>query len=141
MFSERPDARAKVIAVKGDITQVHFGLNANELEPLYNEISVVIHSAACVRFNDHIQQAMNTNFQGVSNILEVAKRFRNLKAFVYVSTAYSNATTSRSFIKEEIYPTAITPQDASEFFGRLTAEEATASTPKSVPRTLLRVLK
>ena len=63
-------------------------MNSNDFERLCNEVAVVIHAAASVRFNEPIQEAMKTNFQGVCNMLHVATKNKNLEVNFWLSNVF-----------------------------------------------------
>ena len=79
LFLETPHLRQKVVARKGDIVEVNLGLGQADLDSLCEEVVVVIHAAACVRFDLTLQAAMETNVQGLKNLLQLATKMKNLK--------------------------------------------------------------
>ncbi|XP_050347237.1 putative fatty acyl-CoA reductase CG5065 [Nymphalis io] len=100
--NENPQALDKIVPIVGDISEPKLGLNAQDEELLTSKVSFVFHVAATVKFNEPFEVAMNINVAGTSRVLELSHRMKNIKAFVYVSTAYSN--TNRDVIDEVIYP-------------------------------------
>ena len=52
---EQPDAFSKVTVVTGDILEPGLGLSESDVELLVENATVVIHSAATVRFQDHVR--------------------------------------------------------------------------------------
>ncbi|CAG7817879.1 unnamed protein product, partial [Allacma fusca] len=105
-----PHALAKVVAIEGDITLPLLGISPDNLNLLRKTVSVVIHSAATVKFDEPLNVAMNINLGGTNEVLELAESMELIKAVVYVSTAFSNC--ERSFIEEKIYPVRIDPVTA-----------------------------
>ncbi|CAG7819351.1 unnamed protein product [Allacma fusca] len=105
-----PQAFAKVVPIEGDITLPLLGISSDNLSLLRKTVSVVIHSAATVKFDEPLNVAMNINLGGTSKVLELAESMELIKAVVYVSTAFSNC--ERSFIEEKIYPVRIDPVTA-----------------------------
>ena len=117
------------MAIGGDIEIQDLGMSPEDMERLCDgEISVVIHAAASVNLDEPIQRALKANVQGVSNVLTLANKLKNLRAFVHVSTAYSNC--NRTAIEEVIYPTLKTPDAVLDLVRGMTEEEASAVTPE-----------
>jgi len=88
------------VAVSGDISLPGFGLSPEEERILLAEVSVVFHSAATIRFDEKLTEAVKLNVVAVQTMLELAKRMQKLEALVHVSTAYCN--TELRTVPEEI---------------------------------------
>ncbi|XP_026489495.2 putative fatty acyl-CoA reductase CG5065 [Vanessa tameamea] len=99
---ENPKAFDKIVPIVGDISELKLGLNAQDEELLTSKVSIVYHVAATIKFNEPLEVAMNINVAGTKRVIELSHRMKNIKAFVYVSTAYSNS--DRDVIEEVIYP-------------------------------------
>lgn len=80
----------KITLIRGDITQQAFGICGQDLELLNNEVSVVINSAATVRFSEPIQVAMQYNVCSVQHLIEFCDKLQQLRAVIHLSTAFSN---------------------------------------------------
>ncbi|XP_037298055.1 putative fatty acyl-CoA reductase CG5065 [Manduca sexta] len=65
-------------------------------------VSVVFHSAAKIKYNQQLDEALNNNFEGTRRVLELCRKMPRIKSFVHVSTAYSNM--DREVIDEVVYP-------------------------------------
>ncbi|KAK3909444.1 Putative fatty acyl-CoA reductase [Frankliniella fusca] len=100
-------ALRKVIAVPGDIASTDLGLSTTDRDLLVEEVSVVFHSAASVKFDEPLKAAVDINLLGTQRMLQLAKHMKKLQAFVYVSTAYSNC--DRCEVRETVYPSAVEP--------------------------------
>ncbi|CAG7830962.1 unnamed protein product, partial [Allacma fusca] len=105
-----PDSLTKVVPVVGDVTFNSLGISLNDVKGLREEISVVIHAAANTNMDSALKDLLNTNVGGTKNMIEWAKQLPNLKAFVHVSTAFSNS--DRSDIEERVYPCRVDPHIA-----------------------------
>ncbi|NP_001036967.1 fatty-acyl reductase [Bombyx mori] len=110
---EHPEYFKKIIPISGDITAPKLGLCDEERNILINEVSIVIHSAASVKLNDHLKFTLNTNVGGTMKVLELVKEMKNLAMFVYVSTAYSN--TSQRILEEKLYPQSLNLNEIQKF--------------------------
>jgi thioester reductase-like protein len=81
----------RIEIVKGDITRKHLGLSDQQYHYLTYEISHIIHSAACTKFDLDLNLALKTNFVGTKNVVRLAhdikKRGRAIK-LAHISTAF-----------------------------------------------------
>ena len=59
----RADLRAKVVVVAGDLLQARCGLSAADEQRLAAEVDYVVHSAACISFDEHIHNLLAQNLQ------------------------------------------------------------------------------
>ena len=69
---------------------------------IINECHVIINSAASVKFNDPIHDALNINYFGSMRMLELAKECKNLQVFCQVSTTYVNSDLPVDSVVEEM---------------------------------------
>jgi FlaA1/EpsC-like NDP-sugar epimerase len=74
-----PKFRHKVIAVPGDCSIAGLGLNLCDRQTLINNVSIVFHVAATVRFDEHLRMAMNINVHGTRDVLELCNHMEKLK--------------------------------------------------------------
>ncbi|XP_023328796.1 putative fatty acyl-CoA reductase CG5065 isoform X1 [Eurytemora carolleeae] len=75
---------------------------------LVENVSVVFHSAATVKFDEDLTKSVAMNVESVQSMISLCKKMKKLEALVHVSTAYCNC--DRSEIKEEVYPPPGNPQ-------------------------------
>ncbi len=83
--SQNPHAFTKVRAIPGDITLPHLCISDEDRSHLIETVSVVIHSAASVKFNEPIKVALNTNYHGTKRVLDLCHEIKHL----VVSTLHS----------------------------------------------------
>ncbi|XP_053203121.1 putative fatty acyl-CoA reductase CG5065 [Panonychus citri] len=102
------DRLNKVKSISGDISIDGLGISDDQLKLLQENVSVIIHSAATVKFNEKLRQAVNINLVGTRRMIKLAHSLTKLKAFVHVSTSYSNCDLET--IENKIYPQKIDPQ-------------------------------
>lgn len=100
--------RHKIKALEGDIIKPLFGLNQADLDEVVANVSVVIHSAAVVGFEQPLKRAVESNLIGAHNVIQLARKLDNLASLVYVSTAYANCI--RRQLDEHVYPVNIEPE-------------------------------
>lgn len=104
LLTEKPDAFSKIVVLDGDIAERGLGLCDNDKEELCNNVAVVFHAAACVRFDDPLSSAVLLNVRGTKELLDLARSMKKLECFQYVSTAYSTPKLNDDKIEEVLYP-------------------------------------
>ncbi|XP_055599267.1 fatty acyl-CoA reductase wat-like [Uranotaenia lowii] len=96
-----PKVLDKLVPVNGDCSQLKLGLDDASWKQLEN-VQFVFHAAASVRFDDPLQKAILLNTRGTREALEWASTLKKLKAFIHVSTTFSNCELAE--IEERLYP-------------------------------------
>lgn len=97
---ENPEALNKIEVIEGDVMKLGLGISELDLEKL-KACTVVFHSAASVRFNDPLQEAILMNTRGTREVCKLAQSMTNLKTFIHVSTAYIQPR--NFYVQEKIY--------------------------------------
>ncbi|CAG9818987.1 unnamed protein product [Phaedon cochleariae] len=92
----------KVIGIEGDITKINLGMNETDTSLLIDNVSIIYHIAASVRFNDSLKSAIFSNTRSTREVIALAKRCASMDVFVHCSTAYSNF--DQNVIEEKVYP-------------------------------------
>uniref|UniRef100_A0A1B6HPE2 Fatty acyl-CoA reductase n=1 Tax=Homalodisca liturata TaxID=320908 RepID=A0A1B6HPE2_9HEMI len=87
---ENPEFAKRLSVVHGDLHIPNLGLSANHVALLSETVDIVVHSAATLRFDERLGVAITTNVAGTKQLCLLAQEMSRLKAFVYVSTAFSN---------------------------------------------------
>jgi fatty acyl-CoA reductase len=120
--------------VDGDISKPKLGLAADVQAEIENDTTVILHCAATTRFTEPIKVALELNILGAKRVLELAKKCKNLKAHVHVSTAYVNCVrnSGTSEIREKIYPIRYNPRDLVDRLSAMTHEQAELETEKII---------
>ncbi|CAD7078549.1 unnamed protein product [Hermetia illucens] len=98
---EDPDSLDKLVAIPGDITALGLGMS-EESEKLMENVSLVFHVAATVRFDEPISNAIMLNIRGTQEALKFAMRLKHLNRFIHISTAYTYPY--KPSLYEEVYP-------------------------------------
>lgn len=96
-----PHVLNKLIPVAGDVTELNLGLKEEDIKAMKN-VSIIFHSAASVRFDDSLRDAILMNTRGTREIMTFAETLKNIKVVMHVSTTYSNP--DRQEVDEKIYP-------------------------------------
>lgn len=69
----------KLICVSGDISQPLIGLNELDVKLLIENVDIVFHSAATVRFDQKLKDAANLNTLGSQRLFELCTQMKQLK--------------------------------------------------------------
>ena len=101
-FSPTPLPFEKVTAICGDMTKPGLGLSTDDRKTLVDNVSVIFHSAATVKFHGPLKDFIAQNVLGTGCIMQLGKEMKNLQSIVYVSTAYANCNLLD--IEEKVYP-------------------------------------
>ncbi|KPJ06883.1 Putative fatty acyl-CoA reductase CG5065 [Papilio machaon] len=111
---EKPNALEKVVPIPGDIVKPNLGISSTDERLLIDKVSVVIHSAATINFNEPLLKALEINYEGTRKVLSLCKKIKNVQAYVHISTAYSN--TDKKIVEEHVYSM---PADVSYIYNEL----------------------
>lgn len=69
------------------------------------QVDIIIHSAASVNLNPHVQQALQQNYVATSGLLKMAGNMQRCSLFLHVSSAYANGNQAQgSTVYEQLYP-------------------------------------
>jgi len=98
---KNPNFMDKLTSIAGDVAKIGLGISKEDENRLQN-VSIVFHSAASIRFDDPLKYAILMNTRGTREVLRLCETFSNLKAVMHISTAYANCNLST--IEEKIYP-------------------------------------
>ncbi|XP_063924899.1 fatty acyl-CoA reductase wat-like [Zophobas morio] len=102
---EFPKFRHKVVGIGGDCSLPNLGINLQDRQMLINEVSIIFHAAATVRFDEKLKMATAINIRGPHEILKLAREMPHLKSLIHVSTAFSNVP--NKIIEERFYPSPV----------------------------------
>lgn len=123
----QPSLLDKVKVIRGDTTFDDLGISASDLEIIKKDVSIVIHSAATIRFDEPLKRATRINVAATKRMLDLSLQLKDLRAFVHVSTAYCNQT--KIDIKELVYQETLTPEKLIELTVDLNDEMLESLTP------------
>lgn len=77
-----PAALAKVETVAGDITEATLGLTIQDVRLLVEEVNIVFHSAATVKFDEDLTKSVAMNVEAVFSLIDLCKKMRKLQVRV-----------------------------------------------------------
>lgn len=114
LFDHHTDeVKSKVVPVVGELTAENFAFDDDVLQEIRQNVQVIFHSAATIKFNTALKYAIEINVVGTQRTMELAKSLRQLSAYVYLSTAFCNSN-YRGLIKEKVYVSRYRPADMIE---------------------------
>lgn len=73
-----PDQLKKVVPCKGDVSELELALKKEDREWLCEEVEIVFHCAATIRFDETLKKAVLLNVRGTQLMLELAKEMKKL---------------------------------------------------------------
>lgn len=83
--NENPDYRSKVTAIPGDCSLPDLGLSLEHHRLLTDNVNVVFHGAATVKFDENLKIALEINVFGTREILKCCREMKQLKVFYILS--------------------------------------------------------
>lgn len=95
----------RFVAVRGDVTLPHLGIEPELRERLAAEVTDVVHSAASVAFTMPLDRARKINLEGTRRVLDLAEMCAErgrLDRFSHVSTAYVAGTHGGPFYEGDL---------------------------------------
>lgn len=104
-----PNYMERVKAIEGNTRELNVGLPDEVYTELTENVNIILHAAADVRFDNTLQELSLVNLRGTRELLKMAEKCKQLDMFAYVSTAFSHC--ERKFIEEKFYEAPIDPED------------------------------
>lgn len=102
-----PNFRKRIEVFNGNLNEIQLGLDDDILKIIHENVQIVIHAAADIRFNIPLLNLIRSNVRGTKELLDIAKNIKQLEMFAYVSTAYSHCV--RDVIEEKFYDAPMDP--------------------------------
>jgi fatty acyl-CoA reductase len=65
--------------VTGDCAELGLGLSETDRQMLEDNVSIVFHAAATVRFDDPLKSAVLMNTRGTREVMMILRNMKNLK--------------------------------------------------------------
>lgn len=75
----------------GDLYAENLGLSDADTKLLIENVSVVFHVGATLKLDANLKDAIEQNTNGTARLLDIAKKIKDLKAFIHYSTAFCSA--------------------------------------------------
>lgn len=89
--NEKPDELKKVGYISGSLDAEGdvLGFSEEDLAIITDTVDVILHVGGSIKFDMPVHQAMRTNTYAALNLLRIAQNSKNVKCFLYCSTAYT----------------------------------------------------
>ena len=82
LAENQPNVVEKLIPISGDIAEPNLGISPPDEEIIANNVSVIIHLAATVRFDEELPSAITLNVKGTQYVIDLAKKMKKLSSFL-----------------------------------------------------------
>lgn len=69
----------KIILIEGDVSKLNLGISEEDRRILNEEVEIVFHVAATVRFDENLKSAILINTRGTRELCNLALKFQKLK--------------------------------------------------------------
>lgn len=103
-----PNYMQRIRVIEGNTRELHVGISETDRNDIIENVDIMIHAAADVRFDNTLKELCLINLRGTREMLELAKNCKKLQMFAYISTAFSHC--DRKFIEEKFYDAPIDPE-------------------------------
>jgi len=87
---KNPECFKKIILIEGDVAMLELGISKTDQEILKDKVSIVMHSAATINFNEPLKIAVNTNLRSMRELIKLGKEMRNLKVNLALNSILKN---------------------------------------------------
>lgn len=104
-----PNYMDRVRAVDGNTRELKVGLSDEIRNELIENVHIILHAAADVRFDNTLKELSLVNLRGTRELLNLAAECKHLHMFAYISTAFSHC--ERKMIEEKFYDVPIDPEE------------------------------
>lgn len=95
--ASNPNQLHKLICVAGDIAQPLIGLNESDVTKLTENVNIVFHSAATVRFDQKLKDAANLNTLGSKRLWDLCEKMSQLKVLLKFNSSSLRTCTETFF--------------------------------------------
>ncbi|KAI4504257.1 hypothetical protein M0802_000728 [Mischocyttarus mexicanus] len=85
-----PSAIKKVIPISGDIKEKNLGIDPADRQVIIDNVSILIHNAASVRFDDSLQNAILTNTRSIRDLCIMGESMKKLVVLLHISSTYAH---------------------------------------------------
>lgn len=109
LVKKDPEYMERVRVVDGNMRDLDLGLSNEDQVDLRENVEIILHAAADVRFDNTLKELSLVNLRGTREILKLAERCNKLEMFTFVSTAFSHCV--RRKIDEVFYDAPISPHE------------------------------
>ncbi|EAT34078.1 AAEL013648-PA [Aedes aegypti] len=98
---------AQCVVIPGDVTEPELGISVEDRKRIVENVSIIYHCAATIRFDEALKKAVLLNTRGTKLMVELAKQCKKLEMFGHVSTSYCHL--NEKLLMEKPYPPPADP--------------------------------
>lgn len=120
----------KLACIAGDVSMPNLNLSNDDEKTIKDNVDVIFHMAANVRFDQQLKAALLMNTGGTKRLLDLACACTNLKAFVHVSTTYCHC--DETILEERVYDAPHDPRKLLDLVTWLDESLLVTLTPKLI---------
>lgn len=81
--SQKPKYRHNISVISGDVSLPGMGIGHEERQTIRDNVNVVIHGAATVRFDEKLKMAIAINVNGTKEIIKLCREIKDLKVNIF----------------------------------------------------------
>lgn len=81
---DQPKFRHKIVGIAGDCQLPGLGISAANRKTLQQNVNVIFHVAATVRFDEKLKLALGINVNGTREIMLMLPEIENLKVIIFL---------------------------------------------------------
>ncbi|KJH41680.1 NAD-binding protein [Dictyocaulus viviparus] len=74
----KPHLFNKLLPISGDLMENNLGLNHHDMQKICDQVSIVIHSAATVKFDEKLRDAIEMNVIGTTRLIALCHKMKKL---------------------------------------------------------------
>jgi len=78
----QPESLKKLVPINGDVTKFELGISPLDQKTLIDNVSIVFHSAATVKFDEALKLSVAMNLLGTKRLVQLSKRMTKLEVSV-----------------------------------------------------------
>lgn len=75
----QPESLKKLVPINGDVTQSELGINVMDQKTLVDNVSIVFHSAATVKFDEALKLSVAMNLLGTKRLVQLSYKMTKLE--------------------------------------------------------------
>jgi fatty acyl-CoA reductase len=83
--SEDPKSFDKLVSVSADVMEPEMGISTEDEKELIENVSVVFHAAATVKFDEALKVSINMNVQGTQRVVALCQKMKKLAVSVFIN--------------------------------------------------------
>jgi len=78
----QPESLKKLVPINGDVTKCDLGISALDQKTLIDNVSIVFHSAATVKFDEALKLSVAMNLLGTKRLVQLSNNMTKLEVSV-----------------------------------------------------------